>query len=156
MRWTKGNIQVSQKYGVELVKSIFKNKSFSSFDMTMTIIPTVILPAVSGLINLIGLIYGLLSKMNYIIILQSIWESIVNAYLVFFIIGLITTITEWENIYCPAAKKILYTFTFPLFMFTYVPITIAAWFKKVEWEPIEHNESITLKEVRKVGSNINI
>jgi cellulose synthase/poly-beta-1,6-N-acetylglucosamine synthase-like glycosyltransferase len=30
MRWTKGNMQVCRKYGARLIKSIFKNKSFSS------------------------------------------------------------------------------------------------------------------------------
>ena len=58
MRWTKGNMQVCRKYGARLIKSIFKNKSFSSFDMTMTIFPAVILAALSGINNLTGLIYG--------------------------------------------------------------------------------------------------
>jgi len=45
-------------------------------------------------------------------------------------------------------KKILYTFTFPIFMFTYIPIAIVALFKKVEWYPITHNIVKTLEEVR--------
>lgn len=154
MRWTKGNMQVCRKYGARLIKSIFKNKSFSSFDMTMTIFPAVILAALSGIINLTGLIYGFTLKSDYMTIIQSLWESMLKAYFMFFMIGMVTTITEWKRIYCPAVKKILYAFTFPIFMFTYVPITIAALFKKVEWKPIEHRESITLKEIRKVGSHI--
>ena len=47
-------------------------------------------------------------------------------------------ISEWKKIHCHAAKKILYLFTFPLFMFTYVPISIYALFAKVEWKPIIH------------------
>ena len=35
-------------------------------------------------------------------------------------IGLITTLTEWKKIHCSGWKKIAYTFTFPLFMFTYI------------------------------------
>lgn len=154
MRWTKGNMQVCRKYGARLIKSIFKNKSFSSFDMTMTIFPAVILAALSGIINLTGLIYGFTLKSDYMTIIQSLWESMLKAYFMFFMIGMVTTITEWKRIYCPAVKKILYAFTFPIFMFTYVPITIAALFKKVEWKPIEHRESITLKEIRKAGSHI--
>ena len=154
MRWTKGNMQVCRKYGARLIKSIFKNKSFSSFDMTMTIFPAVILAALSSIINLTGLIYGFTLKSDYMTIIQSLWESMLKAYFMFFMIGMVTTITEWKRIYCPAVKKILYAFTFPIFMFTYVPITIAALFKKVEWKPIEHRESITLKEIRKAGSHI--
>ncbi|HHT64674.1 MAG TPA: glycosyltransferase family 2 protein [Clostridiales bacterium] len=152
MRWAKGNIQVCRKYGVELIKSILKNKSFSSYDMTITLFPAIFLTAFSGIINLIGAAYALHSKENLIILLQSAGQSLFNAYLMFFIIGAITTITEWKHIYCSASKKIGYTFTFPLFMLTYIPITVAAFFKKVEWKPIEHRESISLKEVRKAGS----
>jgi len=154
MRWAKGNIQVCQKYGVELVKSLFRDKCFACFDMTMTFFPGIILAAISGIINLFGISYGLLSNENFMVILQSIWESTRNAYLMFFTIGVITTVTEWKNIYCPAFKKILYIFTFPLFMFTHIPISVAALFKKVEWKQIEHKESITLKEVRKVENQI--
>ena len=154
MRWAKGNIQVCRKYGVELVKSLFRDKCFACFDMTMTFFPGIILAAISGIINLFGISYGLLSNENFMVILQSIWESTRNAYLMFFTIGVITTVTEWKNIYCPAFKKILYIFTFPLFMFTHIPISVAALFKKVEWKQIEHKESVTLKEVRKVENQI--
>ena len=148
MRWTKGNIQVCQKYGGELIKSIFRNRSFSSFDMTMTIYPAVILAVVSGIVNLSGIIYGLLSDESFLVMIQSIWESVRNAYMLFFTIGFITTVTEWKKIYSSAFKKIWYTFTFPLFMFTYIPITFVALFKNVEWKQIEHRESKTLKEIR--------
>lgn len=148
MRWTKGNIQVCQKYGVKLIKSFFRNRSFSSYDMSMTILPAVILTAIGGIINLFGMIYGFISNESLPILMQSNWKSISNAYMMFFVIGLITTITEWKKIHCSSFKKVLYTFTFPLFMFTYIPITFVALFKKVEWKQIEHRESLTLKEVR--------
>ncbi len=152
MRWTKGNIQVCRKYGTELIKSIFKNRSFSSFDMTMSIFAAFTLTAVSVAVNLFGFVYGLLLGRNLMIILVSIWKSIVNAYLMFFAIGLITTISEWKKIFASPAEKIVYAFTIPIFMFTYIPITIAAIFKKVEWKQIEHSKSITLKEIRMIKS----
>ena len=39
------------------------------------------------------------------------------------------------------AKKLLAAFTFPLFLFTYFPISLSAFFSKVEWKPIEHRVS---------------
>ena len=42
----------------------------------------------------------------------------------------------------------LYTFTFPLFMTTYVPITIASLFGKVEWKPIEHRAVMSVQELK--------
>ena len=53
----------------------------------------------------------------------------------------ITTVTEWKRIHTKAVKKVLYAFTFPLFMFTYIPISFAALFSKGEWKPIEHRVS---------------
>ena len=38
-------------------------------------------------------------------------------------------------------RKIFYLFTFPIFMLTYIPISIVAIFKKVTWKPIEHHGS---------------
>ncbi|NLB41074.1 MAG: N-acetylglucosaminyltransferase, partial [Clostridiales bacterium] len=119
------------------------------YDMTMTIFPAIGLTTLGGIINLFGIAYGLVSDDSILTLLQSIWESASNAYMMFFVIGSITTITEWKKIYCSSFKKILYTFTFPLFMFTYIPIAFVALFKKVEWKQIEHRESITLREVRK-------
>ena len=38
-------------------------------------------------------------------------------------------------------------FTFPIFMMTYVPITVAALFKKVEWIPTKHDIAVDVKDV---------
>lgn len=56
-----------------------------------------------------------------------------------FLIGLITTLTENKRIHTSAWKKIKYLFTFPIFLFTYAPISIVAIFKNVEWEPTRHH-----------------
>lgn len=55
-----------------------------------------------------------------------------------FTFGAATTITEWKKIAATTKQKIFYTFTFPLFLFTYVPIAIVALVRKVEWRPIKH------------------
>ena len=49
------------------------------------------------------------------------------------------------------SKKILYMFTFPLFMLTYIPVSIAAVFKKAEWRPIRHTVAVSVKEIRAKG-----
>lgn len=150
MRWAKGYIQVFKKYGLKLIKSVFSKRSFSCFDMAMNILPAIILSVLSGIINVGGAIYSLLLGGNTSYLLESVGESILNMYLVLYLLGLITTITEWKHIYCSTLKKCLYTFTFPLFMFTYIPISIIALFKKVEWKQIHHTESKTLNDVRSV------
>ena len=81
------------------------------------------------------------------ITLSSLGTTVVNFYITVFLVGLLTTITEWKRIDCPAGKKILYLFTFPLFMFTYVPIAIAALFKKVKWDPITHSVTKKIEDI---------
>ncbi len=54
--------------------------------------------------------------------ITAIITGIVQFYLVTFIWGLFTIITEWDKIIAPNSKKILYLFTYPFFMFTYLPI----------------------------------
>ena len=69
---------------------------------------------------------------------------------IMFAFGLLTTICEWDKIHASKASKIRYTFTFPIFMLTYVPIALVAVFKKVEWKPIKHNVVRSVADV--VGS----
>jgi hypothetical protein len=70
-------------------------------------------------------------------------------YLMLFFVGFIATITEWHNIHnTPTGKRILYMFTFPLFMMTYIPISITAIFKKVEWVPIQHTVVTSIDQIQ--------
>ena len=52
------------------------------------------------------------------------------------------------SIRASAWKKILYTITFPIYMTTYVPITIMALLGKVEWKPIEHRAVMSIQELK--------
>lgn len=72
----------------------------------------------------------------------SVRQTLFSLYSTLFVIGVITTVTEWKNIRCSAAKKVLYAFTFPIFMLTFVPICIAALFKNPGWQPIVHTRSL--------------
>ena len=152
MRWARGYIQILRKYGGDLLHGIFAKRSFSCFDMTMNIAPAVILSFLGIIINVGAAVYSVLNGGGTDVLLQSFGQLILNTCLMMFIIGAITTISEWKNIYCSAPKKILYAFTFPLFMLTYLPICIVALFRPVKWEPIVHDRVRTLSEVRGEGT----
>ena len=128
MRWARGYIQILRKYGGRLLHGIFAKRSFSCFDMTMNIAPAVILSFLGIIINVGAAVYSVLNGGGTDVLLQSFGQLILNTCLMMFIIGAITTISEWKNIYCSTPKKILYAFTFPLFMLTYLPICIVALF----------------------------
>ncbi len=147
MRWAKGYLQVIRNYGYKLAKKAVVGLDFSAFDMSMVMMPAVILTVVGIVCNIYISMLSILAGKGLWVSLESNLEFIRNSYLMMYTIGLITTITEWKQIHTSSLKKIAYTFTFPLFMATYVPISFVAFFKKVEWKPIEHTKVKTLDEV---------
>ena len=140
MRWSQGYLQVFRDYGARLLRGIFRG-SFSCFDMSMAIMPAFVLSTVSILVNLTLGVVGALAGDNLLVAFESVGQMLLNMYLTLLVLGGITTITEWKNIRTSPVKKIVYMFTFPLFMFTYIPISLAAFFCKPQWKPIEHRVS---------------
>ncbi|MEG2669383.1 MAG: glycosyltransferase family 2 protein, partial [Oscillospiraceae bacterium] len=148
LRWAKGFYQVFGKYGGKLCKGALKG-NFSCFDMFMTITPAMLLTLLSTVINAIAIPFGMIGNLpETSILIQTLGQTLFNFYGLFFILGLLTTITEWNQIHCKALKRIFYLFTFPIFMLTYVPISIIALFKKVSWQPIKHTVIKTVEEIR--------
>ena len=147
MRWAKGYLQVIRDYGYRLAKKAVVGLDFSAFDMSMVMMPAVILTVVGIVCNIYISMISILAGKGLWVSLESILEFTRNSYMMMYMIGLLTTITEWKQIHTSTIKKIAYTFTFPLFMATYVPISFVAFFKKVEWKPIEHTKVKTLDEV---------
>ena len=149
MRWTKGYMQVIGKYGKRLVKGLFGVNGFSCFDMSMAIMPATILTLFSFFVNLVTIVVSLVTGSEPLGVLKSSLESIFNSSLMMFGVGFVATVAEWKEIRCPWWQKILYMFTFPLFMFTYVPIAITAMFSKVEWKQIKHSDSKSIEQMEK-------
>lgn len=153
MRWSKGFYQVMFRYGRELIAMMFKKREMfvSCYDMFMTLAPATLLSIGCILLNLFFLAYGATDVHMLRRILPGTLGSIafagVNFYLLMFSIGFITLVTEWNKILAPANKKIKSLFTFPLFMITYVPISLVALVKKVEWKPIAHSISKSVEEI---------
>ena len=137
MRWSKGYLQVFRKYAVQLFSGI-AHGSFSCYDMTMNIMPAAVLTGVSVIVNIGAALSNAASGGSMEMLVISVLQTLASLYATLFVLGAITTVTEWKNIRCAAWKKVLYAFTFPLFMLTYVPISIAALVGKVEWKPIQH------------------
>ena len=148
MRWAKGFLQVMRKHGKSLFKGIFSKNFSSCFDMFMTISPAYSIVTVSIGLNILGIFFGLMGDLNIDHLLRGLAQNLVVGYVMLFLAGIITTVTEWKSIHCPRSKKILYAFTFPFFMFTYIPISVAVFFKKVEWSPIKHSHSFTVEQIK--------
>ena len=150
-RWAKGYLQVLGKYGGRMMRAAFKG-NFSCFDMIMSLSPAFFISLVSVAVNLIGAaVAAILHPEQVAPILLGILSTAGTAYLLFFVVSLFTVILEWKRIRTTTAKKLLSAFTTPLFIATYIPISAAALFSRVEWKPIEHKVSKTLADVEREG-----
>ncbi len=148
LRWSKGFLQIIRHYGIKLVKKVFKFKSFSPFDMLMTVSPAFFITVTNFFINAGALVYCIIAEPYYVPrVLLGIIFTLISAYGLLFVVGVITGIGEWNQIHCSTGKKIASFFTFPLFMLTYIPISIQALFVKVEWKPIEHNVAVSMDDI---------
>lgn len=150
MRWAKGFYQVMGKYGGSLAYNAFIKRNFSCFDMLMVIFPAVILSIVCAFAFLLGIYDAIFVKSSLRILTYALVPNLAQLfvfYMFMYSIGLITTVSEWDNINCSTIKKLLYTFTFPIYLATQIPIAIVALFKKVEWKPITHSVVVTVDDI---------
>ncbi len=138
LRWAKGYVQVFRRYGGQLVRGAIRG-SWSCFDMSMSILPAFILTSACLLANATLSVLGLMQGVGVWFALRSLLECLGGMLATLLVLGAITTATEWRYIQAAAAQKLVYTLTFPLFMLTYLPISLAALFMKVEWKPIRHS-----------------
>ena len=148
MRWAKGFYQVFLKYGKDLCKGVVKSKSFACFDMLMIIIPAILMHSMTLIMNILAVILAESKGFDSRELIKLMLYSLISMYFIMYSLGLITTITEWKNINCSNFKKLLYTFTFPIFLSTYIPISVIALFKNVKWEPIKHSYSLSIEEIQ--------
>lgn len=145
-RWCKGYFQVLAKHGRGLLKGALVDRSFSCWDMLLSMTPAFILSLAGIVANVIWMIVSLISGAGFAEIAIAALKGVLSGYLTFLVIGAVTALSEWHRINASTAKKILYTLTFPLFMFTYLPISIRAIFAKAEWKPIIHKRVCPLPE----------
>ncbi len=150
MRWSRGYLQVFKAHGADLLRGMLRG-SFSCFDLTMSIAPAFILTIVSITCNLGLGIWGAMIGDNVMIAVKSIGQMVVSMYLTLLFIGAVTTFAEWKHILVSTPKKLLSILTFPLFMFTYIPISVVSLFGKVTWKPITHTVNISAKKLGKAA-----
>ena len=149
LRWAKGFYQVFHIYGGQLFKRLFTTASFTCYDVLITLTPGFVFLASVAMIAIVTAISTSMVMSAYFYqILYTFITACITSYLLFFLMGVTTTATEWKRIYCSPLKKILYIFSFPIFMLTYVPLSVVAMFVKIKWKPILHTISINTEQVK--------
>ncbi len=150
LRWAKGFLQVYRNYGLKLFLGIFKRNAFSCFDMSMSIMPAFFFTVGSILINWGSALYSLIRFGSVSrVILYYCFHFLIVSYALMFIIGLLTIVSERHRIYCNMEKAATHLFLFPVFMMSYIPISITALFAKVGWKQITHSVSVSIEDMKK-------
>ena len=141
-------------YGGQLGQAIAKRRSFAAYDLLMVIAPATLLTLITLLSNGTFLVVGGLSHgflatdAEMQACLRSILITFGLMYVTGFMMALLTTVIERKHIHCrPRWRVVTNLFTYPLFMFTYIPLTVSALFLKVDWVPTSHDISVTLDQV---------
>jgi cellulose synthase/poly-beta-1,6-N-acetylglucosamine synthase-like glycosyltransferase len=149
LRWCKGGLQIFRKYLGRLIRGIFSRRLLTSFDMAMCLTAAYALSLAAVVINVVGgAITLILDPTQLWAVINPMVVVVLGAYLALFVFSAFATVSEWKRIRASAFKKILYTFTFPLFIFSFIPAAAVALFKKVEWKPVRHSGETTEGDVK--------
>lgn len=147
-RWIKGYFQVLSKHGGDLLKKLAATGRFACYDMLTNTLPAAALTVLSFLVNTVMFIVGMTTARHEMgIFFISVAITLVNSYATLYIMGLLTLITEWKNIRCPTTKKIKYSFTFPVFVFTFAIAMLLGIFGSSEWKPIRHTVAVSISDM---------
>ena len=139
-RWCKGYIQILKKYGSKLFSAFLCGKGFSNFDMIMAISPAFFISTVAVVVNFVLAVAIPILDVSFIVpMLKFEFLSVLFVYLLLFFVGALAAICERKRIRAPTFKVVLYLFSFPIFVMTFIIANFLAIFSKVEWSPIEHH-----------------
>lgn len=139
LRWCKGGIQIWKKYRKDLLRGIFSKRILSFWDMMMSFNAAYFLTMLSVVTNVVAtaVIIALGGADPVKLIFTELWMVCV-VYFMLLLFSLSVTLSEWKKLRAGGFKKLLYAFTFPVYLFSFVPAAFVAMFKKVEWKSTVH------------------
>lgn len=153
MRWAKGFYQIDGKYLGDLAKGVItaKGRRLAFYDILMTVLPAGLLTiAIFGFVLWVLASAGLMPYYVRLVfqreMLWFVFKTIGSLWVSLMIIGAITVGMEWDRIETNNWAKIKHLLLFPLFLLSYLPISIQALFTKVHWAPIEHHSTEELNK----------
>ena len=141
LRWCKGGIQSFVKHWRGLLRSLFSKKIVAAYDMLMSVAPAYIISIAVTVVNLIFSVVLIALGEDPVSVVMPLVRMLIGAYLILLLHSAVPTFSEWRRINAKWYKKILYMFTFPLYMITFIPACFVALFKKnVKWKKIDHGK----------------
>lgn len=146
-RWSTGVIQCLNLYFLKLVKTSIKQRSFMSFDISLTLlVPVIQILYIASII--ITPILFLVNKDFYFFprtdIYLIVFLSMYVSYFINFFLALSVTLIERKNV----VKMLKGISAFWLFMFSWLIINLLCVFKnQTEWHQIKHTRVLNIEEL---------
>lgn len=146
-RWMRGLMQIMGKNGRDLVRTIIGGGSFSCYDMLVNSLASVLM-GLGFILNTIMFGVGLVSSsMETGPVVLTALAALALTYVGLYFSGLLVLITEWRRIPCRAGRKLLYSFTYPFFMASFMAALAVAMSGGAEWKPIRHTVAVSLGDL---------
>lgn len=140
LRWCKGAVQIFSLYFGRILGNVFTKRGLACFDMAMCMAPAYLISVGAVFINAVGILVTALTGGDVLFNLALLGIGIGFMYCLLLSFSIALTVSEWRMLGSCGFKKILYAFTFPFYMMSYVPVAAVALFKKnVKWTPIHHS-----------------
>ena len=146
LRWTRGSFQMFAKYGGRLLCGVFRG-SWSCYDALAANLVAFIASMAGAVVNLVNSLLRIACGDSLFPVFNSILVSTALSYVGLFLMGAFTVFCEWKRIHASPLAKILYLFTYPIYIFTNLPIALCGLFCKVSWKPIHHSRAMSLKDI---------
>lgn len=156
LRWGKGGLLGFSLFHSSLIGSFLKTMNFTYYEYYFSrFFPATVYYSFSFVAScIIHTVARALEVINghaiasVIYFLYPLLSALLTTYIGLFVDSTIACITNWKRIRASKWKKIMAMFALPLFnMIISVPTSVVALFKKVKWDPIEHNQCVTQQEL---------
>lgn len=146
-RWMKGLMQILSKNGGTVLKAIVAGGSFACYDMLVNSMASVLM-GLGVILNVVMFAVGLCNPQQEVgpVILTAL-AALGGSYLGLYFTGLLTLVTEWRRIPCRSSRKILFSFTYPFFMASFMASLAVAMSGGTEWKPIRHTVAVSIGEL---------
>lgn len=153
VRWAKGRLINFFQNAPKLLKGIFKNKSFTCFDMFFHYFPLNIFKVIQFFCIILPVLVSLMMRDSSLLDLALVFKRVFWVMIIYaWVFGLATLIREHKHIHCPVYKQILYLFLYPWFSVIGLYVYFIAMIKRVDWKPIKHDDNSEYQDILNAGS----
>ena len=145
-RWVQGGVQVSLRYWKDYLKGILRGGrcGWASFEYATQSLWGYGL-SVCGWLLRVALTF---TAAGWLGLGKALILTVFTGYASLFFSGAMTVLAERSRIHAGPRAVAASLFTYPVFMATYIPITVASFFRKREWKPIAHTAAVPITHLR--------